>query len=154
MKKALPYVLKQVLGITADNALNNDKMIDELQLLLDDFPGPANQTRCFLHILSITAKSIIKQFDVPKAKNGVVMDDAAQVLADIADGLEGEELDEYEDQDCEDDEVDDEPLDLWVDANSGLTDEWREAIELNIQPVRSTLTKVAKSISSHRLSLI
>jgi hypothetical protein len=124
MKKALPYVLKQVLGITADNALNNDKMIDELQLLLDDFPGPANQTRCFLHILSITAKLIIKQFDVPKANNGVVMDDAAQALADIADGLEGEELDEYEDQDCEDDEVDDEPLDLWVDVNSGLTDEW------------------------------
>jgi hypothetical protein len=116
MKKALPYVLKQVLGITADNALNNDKMIDELQLLLDDFPGPANQTRCFLHILSITAKLIIKQFDVPKAKNGVVMDDAAQTLADIADGLEGEELDKYEDQDCEDDEVDDEPLDPWGDC--------------------------------------
>jgi hypothetical protein len=115
-KKTLPYVLKQVLGITADNASNNNKMINELQLLLNNFPGLANQTRCFLHILSITAKLIIKQFDIPKAKNGIVMDNTAQTLADLADGLEGKELDKYEDQDCKDDEVDDEPLDPWGDC--------------------------------------
>ncbi|KAI9429854.1 hypothetical protein H4582DRAFT_1783653, partial [Lactarius indigo] len=53
----------QILSVTADNASNNDTMIDHLGVLLDGFPGSANQTRCFLYILNITAKSIIKQFD-------------------------------------------------------------------------------------------
>jgi hypothetical protein len=44
-------------------------MIEELANLLDDFPGPANQTRCFLHILNLVVKSIIRQFDLPKSKN-------------------------------------------------------------------------------------
>jgi hypothetical protein len=121
-------------------------MINKLELLLDDFPGPANQTRCFLHILSITAKSIIKQFDVPKAKNrpnGTVSNNAvAQALADIADGLEGEERDEYEKQVQGDDEADDQPLDPWVDFQEGLTEEEKEEIWESTQPVRLMLTKV------------
>ena len=28
-------------------------MIEELANLLDDFPGPANQTRCFTHVLNL-----------------------------------------------------------------------------------------------------
>ena len=47
----------------------NDKMIEELANLLDDFPGPANQTWCFLHIINLVVKSIIQQFDLPKSKN-------------------------------------------------------------------------------------
>ena len=35
---------EQILSITCDNALNNDTMISELVNLLNDFPGPANQT--------------------------------------------------------------------------------------------------------------
>jgi len=35
----------QILSITCDNAMNNDKMIDELELLLEDFPGAANRAR-------------------------------------------------------------------------------------------------------------
>jgi len=42
-------------------------MIEELAHLVDDFPGPANQTQCFLHISNLV-KSIIRQFDVPKSK--------------------------------------------------------------------------------------
>jgi hypothetical protein len=117
-------------------------MIDHLSRLLYDFPGLANQTRCFLHILSITAKSIIKQFDVPKTKNGAVMDKAAQALADMADGLETEEQEEYEKQEGKDEEVDDPPLDVWIDFRAGLTEKEREEIDSSILPVRSTLTKV------------
>jgi len=43
-------------------------MIKELADLLKDFPGAANQTCCFLHILlNLMVKSIIKQFNLPKA---------------------------------------------------------------------------------------
>lgn len=129
-------------------------MIEELNVLLDDFPGPENQTRCFLHILSITAKSIIKQFDVLKARNGVMMDSAAQALADIADGLDNEEQEEYYERDENtDDEADDEPLDVETDLQEGLTMEEREDISAKIQPVCSTLTKVSEPILHHQLSL-
>ena len=43
-------------------------MVDELANLIDDFPGPANQTRCFLHILNLVVKSILRQFDLPTSK--------------------------------------------------------------------------------------
>lgn len=128
--------------MTADNASNNNTMISHLSTLLDDFPGTSNQTRCFLHILSITAKSIIKQFDVPKAKNGVEMDRTAQALASLAEGLDSEEQDTYDAQDFRDDETDDPPLDRWIDFQDGLTDEKREELETSIQPVQATLTKV------------
>ncbi|TFK47878.1 hypothetical protein OE88DRAFT_1608415, partial [Heliocybe sulcata] len=53
----------QILGISCDNASNNDTMIKELPNLLPDFPGDANRVRCFLHIVNLVAKSILKLFD-------------------------------------------------------------------------------------------
>ena len=38
----------QILGVTADNASNNDKMIEHLTTLIEDFPRAANQTWCFM----------------------------------------------------------------------------------------------------------
>ena len=46
----------QILGITGDNASNNDSMIQYLGNTLDEFPGPANQTRCFVHTVNLIAK--------------------------------------------------------------------------------------------------
>jgi hypothetical protein len=66
-------------------------MIEELADLLDDFPGEANRTRCFTHILNVVAKSIIKQFDVPKARAKEVLDDMANELAALAVDLDIEE---------------------------------------------------------------
>ena len=126
----------------ADNVSNNDTMIEDLSLHLDDFAGASNQTRCFLHVLNLTAKAIIQQFDVPKAKKGVVMDDTAQALASLAEGLDAEEKEAYDTQDCRDDEADDPPLNRWIDYREGLTDEEKNNIYLSIQPVQTTLTKV------------
>jgi hypothetical protein len=135
--------LSKILGVTADNVSNNDTMIDELSVHLEDFSGTSNQTRCFLHILSITAKAIIRKFDIPKARNNVVLDQAAQALASLAEGLDVEEQDAYKDQECRDNEVDDPPLDQWVDLHNRLTDEKKEEIKMNIRLVQTTLTKVS-----------
>jgi hypothetical protein len=62
------FVCMQVLSITCDNASPNDTMIDKLSSMLEDFPGAANWTRCFSHILNLVAKCVMKQFDLPKAK--------------------------------------------------------------------------------------
>ncbi len=43
--------------------------------LLQAFPGAANRTRCFAHILNLVAKCIMKQFDAPKKKKGAEVDD-------------------------------------------------------------------------------
>ncbi|TDL29000.1 hypothetical protein BD410DRAFT_702115, partial [Rickenella mellea] len=53
----------QILSITCDNASPNDTMTTELADLIDAFPGDANRTRCFAHILNLVAKSVIRQFD-------------------------------------------------------------------------------------------
>lgn len=97
------------------------------------------RTRCFLHILSIVAKSVIKQFDLPKNKDGEEVDEGVQALADLADGLQIEEREEYE---AQDEGEEDQPLDRWTDLRADLTEERRKEIDVGIQPVRSTLTKV------------
>ena len=61
-----------------------------------------------------------------------MLDQAAQVLASLAEGLDIEEQEAYKDQEFLDDEVDDPPLDWWVDLHDGMTDEEKEEINLNV----------------------
>jgi hypothetical protein len=81
---------------------NNDTLVLSLSTAIDGFPGAANQTRCFAHTISISAKSILKQFDVPKTKPGVILDEAAQALANLAKELDSEERTEQEAWETED----------------------------------------------------
>jgi hypothetical protein len=114
-KKSSPK--NQILSVTADNASNNDTMIENLAEILDEFPGASNQTRCFAHTISICAKAILKQFDVPKAKDGQVLDAAAQALIEMAKDLDIEERAEQE-TGVNDQEEDDQLLG-WVDFREG-----------------------------------
>jgi len=117
-------------------------MVEHLSEVLDEFPGAANQTHCFAHTLNISAKAILKQFDIPKAKNGEVLDMAAQALADLAKELDVEEQSEWETQEMGDDKEDDQPLDVWVDLCEGLTEVQTRDLDVSVQPVRSMLIKV------------
>ena len=103
-------------------------MIEELADLLDDFPGEANRTRCFMHILNLVAKSIIKQFDVPKASADEVLDDAAKELATLAVDPDIKEKISREDPpgDGEDDADEEDNVD---DVRDGLSSEEREALD-------------------------
>jgi hypothetical protein len=116
-------------------------MIAHLTKLLNNFPGAANQTRCFAHTLSIAAKTIIKQFDVPKAKTGEDVDEAAEALAELAKGLDLEDRAENEVREVSD-ENDDEPLNPWEDFRDGMSEEQMRALDASVQPVRSMLVKV------------
>ncbi|KAG2031558.1 hypothetical protein BDR03DRAFT_875694, partial [Suillus americanus] len=57
-----------ILSITADNASSNDTMITKLADMVGHFGGKTARTRCFLHIVNLVAKSLLKQFNVPKNK--------------------------------------------------------------------------------------
>ncbi len=117
-------------------------MLQHLGEILDDFPGSANQTRCFAHTLNLSAKAIIKQFDVPKSRVGDDLDEAAEALAAMAKDLDLEDRVEQQSREAEDEDPEDQPLDAWVDFREGLTEEEVEELDKSVQPVRSTLFKV------------
>lgn len=134
----------QILGVTCDNASNNDKMIEHLATLIETFPGAANQTRCFTHILNLVAKSVLRQFEAPKAKG--VIDDAAKELAAIFDELEEEDDEVSNNNDAGDDggsdgdEDDDD--DGLVDERGEMSEEELANLEESVKPIRVMLTKV------------
>jgi len=130
----------QILSVTLDNASNNDTMIAELENLLDEFPGAANQTRCFTHILNLVVKSILRQFDVPKSKADQALDDAARELFGLSENMEYEE--EETRAEAGDDEEDDN-VEGWIDERELLSDADREILDVDVQPVRLVLTKVS-----------
>ena len=57
----------QILSIACDNASCNDIMIRELTKMLPDFSG-VNRTQCFLHIVNLCAKSIMRQLTSRRRK--------------------------------------------------------------------------------------
>ena len=78
---SLIYIVRalQILSITGDNTSNNDSMIKYLSDTIDDFPGPANQTWCFVHTVNLIAKSILKPFDAQKTKGIGSFNDALSI---------------------------------------------------------------------------
>jgi hypothetical protein len=138
--------------VTADNASNNDKMIEHLATLIDSFPGVANQTRCFTHILNLVAKSVLRQFEVPKAKGGKVVDDAARELAAVFDELEDDDKGSNsggneeggEGNDDEDDNTVDDDEDGLPDERDGMSEEELASLEESVKPIRLVLTKVSQ----------
>jgi hypothetical protein len=159
----------QILGVTCDNASNNDKMIEHIATLIDTFPGAANQTRCFTHILNLVAKSVLRQFEAPKLKEGDVIDDAAKQLAAIFDELEDEDDSEVSnnndaggDGDGNNDDVggdghgsdehEDDDDDGLVDERDGMSKEELASLEESVKPIRVVLTKVQLSNSDLKIT--
>lgn len=140
-------------------------MIKELANMIDDFPGPANQTRCFLHILNLVVKSIIRQFDLPKSrkKSG---NDGSNNGSDNGMGDDGDDGDDDLDQEMDEllklagnidleeqitagagdetDTTEDDNDEGWVDEREEMTEDELNELEQSIQPVRLLLTKVSK----------
>jgi hypothetical protein len=136
---------KKILSITCDNASNNDTMIEELTDLVDNFPGPANQTRCFTHILNLVVKSILRQFDLPKQKpeSGHSLDDGSKELSSLAENLEVEEdLSGEGEGGITTEEPEDDNLDGWIDEHASMDDDDLQELEGSVKPVRVLLTKV------------
>jgi hypothetical protein len=128
-------------------------MIESLEELIDDFPGAANQTRCFLHILNLVVKSILKQFDLPKSKekkkkgddeeedglgNAEVIDQAIEELLKLA----GDVDTEGELMASQSDEEEDDNDEGWIDERNEMTEDERRELSESVVPVRLLLTKV------------
>ena len=115
-------------------------MIAEIANLLEDYPGPANQTRCFTHVLNLVVKSIIRQFDLPNSKGRTPLGTAARELQTLAGNIELEG-DEYGDE--EDGEgAEDDNIEGWIDERVLMTEEELDKLDESVLPVRLLLTKV------------
>ena len=140
----------QILGVTADNASNNDKMIEHLATLINTFPGAANQTRCFAHILNLVAKRVLQQFEALKKGKGVDDKDWQPLLTrswamttrsfQMVKKIDG-------DNECDDvdDEVIDDDEDGFQDEEEEMSEEELRSVKESVKPIRIVLTKV-KSI--------
>jgi hypothetical protein len=144
-------------------------MIEHLATLIDTFPGAANQTRCFAHILNLVAKSVLRQFEAPKTKGDKVMGEAARELAAVFNELddeheaEGSESGGYEagtssdgNDDKEDDIVDDDEDGL-PDERDGMEEDELASLDTSVKPIRLVLTKVSQfrllfKKTTHRLN--
>lgn len=122
----------------------NDVLIEKLADIVEEFPGQANQTRCFNHVISLVARSIVKVFDTPQKKgdrNAEGLSTEEELLLKLAEGIEREESVTREmlgpDEDLDDD------LDGWVDEVELLTAEEKAELEVSIVPVRLLIVKVS-----------
>lgn len=130
-----------MLSVTADNASNNDTMVEELTELIETFDGEASRTRCFLHIVNLVAKSLLKQFDIPKKKADAALDEAEQELLALAEDLEWEERITVAENGLGD-EASKDDVDGLVDEVEELTAQERKDLVESITPVRLVLVKV------------
>ena len=116
-------------------------MIDELSDLLPNYPGAANRCRCFLHIVNLIAKTLLKQFEVPRKDVDAALDAAEQELLELAAGADMEELVTVAEGGLgNNDDADN--MDGWVNEMNLLSDDESEELRQSIQPVRLVLVKV------------
>lgn len=145
----------QILSITCDNATNNDSMVQELGAgLLPDYI-PVNHTRCFLHIVNLIARSLVKQFDAPSQSANT--DDVDAELLDVAEGLELENAiaaanhdDRLGDSDTNSEDKSDDGVEDLNQDNTNipgpiLNDDEQAALDNSTRPVKLLLAKVYHS---------
>lgn len=139
-RKRGTYNARQILSVTCDNASPNDAMIVALADLVNVFPGAANRTRCFDHILNLVVKVIIRQFDVLKANIDEALDGASQALVDLAGDIEaeGETMDKTDGSDEDNDREK-----SWVNPRDAMSKRDREDLDSAVHPVRLALAKVS-----------
>jgi hypothetical protein len=113
-------------------------MIRHLGETLDEFPGSANQTQCFMHTVNLIAKSILSPFEAQKTKDRSDFNNVAQAPTDSAEGHNMEE--EY---------ASDEEVDIEEDLEG-----WEEEFDTSLKPIRSMLLKVRLHFLSYLVILI
>ncbi|KAL0957211.1 hypothetical protein HGRIS_014896 [Hohenbuehelia grisea] len=134
-------IADKILSITCDNMSANDGMINELFKIVLWFEGQKDRVRCFAHIINLVAKSLLKQFDVPKGKEGDTMSDAEQQLAELAKDLDMEDLQTRLETSAR--ENDDDDVEGWVNEVEEMSEAKRKAHNANIQPVSLVIVKVS-----------
>lgn len=105
---------------------------------------------CFDHAVNLGAKLVMRQFDLPKGKEGAALSEAEKGLREMMEGIDLEDL-EYDDDDNEDEDswgagdVDDA-----VEEREEMAEEDVEELELSLMPARMVLAKVCIVAINHQ----
>jgi hypothetical protein len=124
-------------------------MICQLEELVNDFKGEESQTRCFTHILNLIVKSIIQQFNIPKAQADKVFDEVTTALMELAGNIDAKEQEMAKSTDDSNDDEEDKNLEGWVDERATMTVEQLAAFDKAVQPVRLMIVKLCKIQTPH-----
>lgn len=76
-------------------------MMLELADHLAHFGGEAARTQCFLHVINLVAKTVIKQFDLPKRRGDMSWQNLDDKLVQLAEDTELEDLEFFKLEDGE-----------------------------------------------------
>ena len=123
-------------------------MVNRLTDLLPNFSGASNRCCCFLHIVNLVAKSILKQFDVPDNKANATLNQAECELINLAAGIDMEELLTRAEQGVGGDSEGNDNDDGWVNETVLFSAVEREQPRDDIQPVCLVLKKVSSYITN------
>ena len=118
-------------------------MIMEMLKSLTCFSA-VNHTQCFVHILNLVAKSLLKQFDtkMDDKEKGELNDKERGILA-LASDIEEEELMTAQEYDEDDGDIDeDNDVEGWVDEVQALSPQEQENLDKSLVPVKQMLIKV------------
>lgn len=131
------------MGITCDNASPNNTMIEVLPELIAGFPGAANHTRCFNHIVALVAIRIVRQFDVSSGEDNEAMDEAERELQELAEGLDIEEAVTQREREVDNDGDEGDDDDGWREERERLSVADRKELDESVRPIRMLLVKVS-----------
>jgi len=74
VQQSAHHISSQLLGMTADNASNNDTLMHNLAQISKrwarSWREEQGHARCFAHILNLVAQSLLRQFDAPARDKG------------------------------------------------------------------------------------
>ncbi|EIW65154.1 uncharacterized protein TRAVEDRAFT_78641, partial [Trametes versicolor FP-101664 SS1] len=58
----------QLSCLSCDNVSPNNVMTELLGERIKSFEGALGHVRCFAHVINLVVKTLLRQFDIPKAK--------------------------------------------------------------------------------------
>jgi hypothetical protein len=87
-------------------------------------------------------KSIIQQFNIPRAQANSIFDEVTTALIELAGNIDVEEQEMAKSSNDSDDDKDDENTEDWVGERDSMTAEQLTALNRSVQPVRLMLVKV------------
>ena len=119
--------------------------------ILPNFSG-VNHTQCFLHIVNLCAKSIIRQFDIQVKRGHEPFDTCECELKVLAEDIDQEEQCSAEllkqhatDGDANDSGDNDNNADGWIDEMAVLSHAEHMQLYAQIRPVKLVLVKVCQA---------
>ena len=138
---------EKILAVNADNATSNDTQTTELDQLDNTFEKE-NRVRCFNHTLQLSAKALLKPFNI--GLSGKATDDDDELTQDDDNDLAMVENDEdegnKEEQADEDDDDDDN-----IDELEKLSEDEQNRVLQETTVVRETITKVSNPILKQKM---